>query len=89
MTSHTNEEVDERAFAMFLRQGILYFLDQDPVLRHGEVILYTSHLRQTWIQMTQQEKSLYILRAREELNRLRGDPATDLFRAALRQMNSS
>lgn len=88
MTSYTSEEVDERAFAMFLRQGILYFLDQDPVLHQGEVLLYASRLRQTWIQMSQEQKSHYVLRAREELNRLRGDPATDLFRGAMRTMNS-
>jgi hypothetical protein len=88
MTSFTTEEVDERAFAMFLRQGILYFLDQDPVLRHGDVILCASHLRQTWIQMSSQAKAHFLLRAREELNRLRGDPTSEIFRSVLRNMNS-
>ena len=88
MSSYTQEELDERAFAIFLRQGILYFLDQDSVLRQGTMIEYSHRLYQTWLQMQSGEKTAYIRRAREDLEKLRGR-ATEAFQYAMRQVTPS
>lgn len=80
---HQNE-VDERAFAIFLLEGIQFFLDQDPSLRHGCIIDYCHRLWNRWNQMSDAEKSPFVDRAVEELRRLRRYRRADIYREAMR-----
>lgn len=84
----SQDEIDERAFALFLRQGVLYFLDEDPPLQRGNVIQYSHRLYQIWIQMSQDEKSLYLRRAHQDLETLR-ERSIAVFRSAMHQVVSS
>ena len=80
---HPNE-VDERAFALFLLEGIQFYLDQDPSLRHGGIIDYCQRLWNRWTQMSDSEKAPFIDRAMEELRRLRRYRRADIYREAMR-----
>lgn len=86
MTSHdfSSTEIDERAFAIFLIEGIQYYLDQDPPLRQGSIIEYCSRLWNRWHDMTNNEKMPFRDRAIEELRRLRRYHRVDIYRAAMR-----
>lgn len=86
MTSHdfSSVEIDERAFAIFLIEGIQYFLDQDPPLRQGSIMDYCSRLWNRWHDMSNQEKMPFRDRAIEELRRLRRYHRVDIYRAAMR-----
>lgn len=77
-------EVDERAFAIFLLEGIQFFLEQDPPLRHGCIIDYCQRLWNRWTQMTDLEKTPFIDRAIDELRRLRRYRRADIYREAMR-----
>jgi hypothetical protein len=86
MTSHdfSQTEVDERAFAIFLMEGIQYYLDQDPPLREGSIIDYCSRLWNRWHQMSNNEKMPFWDRATEELRRLRRYRRADIYRTLMR-----
>lgn len=77
-------EIDERAFAIFLLEGIQFFLEQDPPLRRGSIIDYCQRLANRWNQMSDNEKSPFLIRAEEELRRLRRYRRTDIFREVMR-----
>lgn len=62
-------------------------MNQDPDLDHGSVLRYTNRLWQSWLQMSTEEKTPYVSRAREELRRLLGESRTDLFRAAILEVS--
>lgn len=86
MTSHdfSTIEIDERAFAIFLLEGIQYFLEQDPPLRHGSIIDYCNRLWNRWLQMSNNEKMPFLDRAIDELRRLRRYRRVDIYRSILR-----
>jgi hypothetical protein len=77
-------EVDERAFAIFLMEGIHYFLDQDPPLQEATIIDYCERLWRRWNHMENAEKHEFHERAREELRRLRRYHRADIYREAMR-----
>ena len=81
--SHT--EIDERAFAIFLIEGIHFFLEQDPPLRQGCIIDYCERLWQRWQQMSNSEKEPFWDRAIDELRRLRRFRRSDIYRSVLRE----
>ena len=78
-------EIDERAFAIFLMEGIQYYLDQDPPLRRDSIMDYCVRLYNRWRQMDEDEKRSFYDRAREELRRLRRYHRADIYREAMRQ----
>ncbi len=80
----THVEIDERAFAIFLMEGIQYFLDQDPPLQEGAIMTYCNRLWQRWQQMTNNEKNPFWDRAVEELRRLRRYRRADIYRSVMR-----
>ena len=86
MTSHdfSPVEIDERAFAIFLIEGIQYYLDQDPPLRQGSIMDYCGRLWNRWHDMSQNEKAPFLDRAIEELRRLRRYHRIDIYRSAMR-----
>ena len=86
LTSHdfSQTEVDERAFAIFLMEGIQYYLDQDPPLRQGSIIDYCNRLWNRWQQMSTNEKVPFWDRAVEELRRLRRYRRADIYRNIMR-----
>ena len=86
MTSHpfSQTEIDERAFGLFLMEGIQFFLDQDPPLRHGSVHEYATRLWNRWIQMSENEKAPFIDRVIEELRRINRYRHSDIYRDVLR-----
>jgi hypothetical protein len=77
-------EVDERAYAIFLVEGIQYFLDQDPPLREGSILSYCERLWNRWRQMSQSEKIPFLDRAVDELRRLRRYHRHDIYRSLIR-----
>jgi len=77
-------ELDERAFAIFLMEGIHFYLEQDPPLRRSSIIDYCMRLWNRWSNMNNEEKRPFIERAREELRRLRRYHRTDIYRDAMR-----
>ncbi len=86
MTSYDfpHSEIDERAFSIFLIEGIYYFLEQDPPLRNGSVIDYCNRLWNRWTQMSREEKTPFCDRARDELRRLRRNRRNDIYRSVIR-----
>jgi hypothetical protein len=80
----TPAEIDERAFAIFLIEGIQYYLDQDPPLRHGSIYDYCGRLWNRWIQMSENEKVPFVDRALEQLRRLRRYRRADIYRDVMR-----
>ncbi len=87
MTSNpfNQNELDERAFAIFLLEGIQYYLEEDPPMRHGSMIDYCQRLWNRWLQMSEHEKRPYLDRAAEELRRMRRFRRTDIFRSVMRE----
>jgi hypothetical protein len=85
MTSHdfSSTEIDERAFAIFLMEGIQYYLDQDPPLRQGSIMDYCSRLWNRWHDMSNNEKMPFRERAIEELRRMRRFRRADIYRSAM------
>ena len=83
MTSNSHVEIDERAFAIFLLEGIQFFLDQDPQLRRGGIIDYCHRLWNRWNQMSENEKAPFLSRAEEELRRLRRYRRADIYREVM------
>jgi hypothetical protein len=81
----THVEIDERAFSIFLIEGIRYFLEQDPPLQEGSIIHYCTRLWQRWQQMTQNEKNPFWDRAVDELRRLRRYQRADIYRSVMRE----
>ena len=77
-------EIDERAFAIFLMEGIQFYLDQDPPLRHGSIYDYCNRLWNRWNQMSDNEKAPFLDRAVEELRRLRRYRRADIYREVMR-----
>lgn len=77
-------EINERAFALFLIEGIQYFLEQDPPLRNGCIIDYCMRLWNRWSQMSDSEKAPFVDRAIEELRRLRRYRRADIYREVMR-----
>lgn len=86
MTSYdfSPSEIDERAFTIFLIEGIYFFLEQDPPLRNSSVIDYCTRLWNRWIQMSREEKAPFYDRAREEMRRLRRNRRNDIYRSVIR-----
>jgi hypothetical protein len=86
MTSYDfpHNEIDERAFSIFLIEGIHYFLEQDPPLRNASVIDYCNRLWNRWVQMSREEKIPFCDRAREELRRFRRNRRNDIYRSIIR-----
>jgi hypothetical protein len=86
MTSHPfhQTEIDERAFGLFLIEGIQFFLNQDPPLRHGSVHEYATRLWNRWIQMSENEKAPFIDRVIEELRRMHRYRHSDIYRDVMR-----
>ena len=86
MTSHdfSQVEVDERAYAIFLMEGIQYFLEQDPPLHEGSILNYCERLWGRWRQMSRNEKLPFIDRAIDELHRLRRYHRHDIYRSLMR-----
>lgn len=85
MTSsdYNSSELDERAFSVFLIEGIYFFLEQDPPLNHGSIIGYCNRLWSRWLQMSREEKETFYDRARDELRRLRRGRRNDIYRSAI------
>jgi hypothetical protein len=79
----TPAEIDERAFAIFLTEGIQYYLDQDPPLRHGSIYAYCGRLWNRWLQMSENEKTPFLDRAVEQLRRLRRYRRADIYREVM------
>ncbi len=77
-------EIDERAFAIFLIDGVRYFLDQDPPLRRMSIIDYCQRLWNRWMNMSDEEKMPFRDRAYDELRRLRRYQRADIYRMAMR-----
>jgi hypothetical protein len=90
MNSHdfTQIEIDERAYAIFLMEGIQYFLDQDPSLHQGSIQAYCSRLWNRWHDMSQNEKTPFYDRAIDELHRLRRYRRADIYRSIMRDDNN-
>lgn len=86
MTSHSyhQTEIDERAFGIFLLEGIQFFLDQDPPLRHGSLHDYATRLWNRWLQMTDNEKTPFVDRAVDELRRMRRYRHSEIYRDVMR-----
>lgn len=84
---YTQAELDERAFAIFLMEGIHYFLEQDPTLRRESIIEYCNRLWNRWQQMSNEEKYPFLERAEDELRRRRRYRRSDIYRAVLRDTN--
>jgi len=82
MTSHpfSQTEIDERAFGLFLVEGIEFFLDQDPRLRHGSVDAYATRLWNSWIQMSENDKAPFIDRVIAQLRRVHRYRYSDIYR---------
>jgi len=80
-------ELDERAFAIFLMEGIHFYLDQDPPLRRSSIIDYCMRLWNRWCNMNNDEKRPFVERAREELRRLRRYHRADIYRDAMHDDN--
>ncbi len=80
----THTEIDERAFAIFMIEGIYYYLDQDPPLQEGSIIGYCHRLWLRWQQMDRNEKTSFWDRALEELRRLRRFQRADIYRSVMR-----
>lgn len=83
--SFSHVELDERAFAIFLLEGIQFYLDQDPSLRRGAIIDYCHRLWNRWNQMSEIEKAPFIARAEDELRRLRRYRRVDIYREVIRE----
>lgn len=77
-------EINERAFAIFLMEGIQFYLDQDPPLRNGSIYDYCGRLWNRWVQMSDNEKAPFVDRAVEELRRLRRYRRADIYREVMR-----
>jgi hypothetical protein len=77
-------EIDERAFALFLMDGVRYFLDQDPPLRRMSIIDYCQRLWNRWTTMSDDEKAPFRDRAYDELRRLRRFHRADIYRMVMR-----
>ena len=81
----TNQtEVVERGFAIFLLEGIQFFLEQDLSLRNGSILDYCQRLWNRWTQMSELEKSPFVDRAIDELRRLRRYHRADIYREVMR-----
>lgn len=78
-------EIDERAFAIFMMDGVRYYLDQDPPLRRMSVIEYCQRLWNRWITMSDDEKMPFRDRAYDELRRLRRYQRADIYRMVMRE----
>ncbi len=89
MTSHdfTHSEIDERAYAIFLIEGLQYYLDQDPPLRQGSINDYCSRLWNRWHDMSDSEKIPFHDRAVDELRRLRRYRRADIYRSIMQSEN--
>lgn len=87
-TDYNYTEVDERAFILFMQDGIEYFLASDPILHHMAMIEYIQRLHRRWIQMDNQEKDPFMERARTQMRELRQQLRSEyLYRSILRHMS--
>ena len=82
--SLVHSEIDERAFAIFLLDGIYYLLQQDVQLRNEYMINFCNRLWHRWVHLPESEKDPYWDRAAEELRRLRRNSGANVFREVLR-----
>ena len=89
MTSYDYSEahVEERAFAIFLVDGLQFYLEQNPRLRHTSIHDFCNRLWSRWNdeanRMTDDEKNIFRRRAREELRRIRSLQHTTIYRSAM------
>lgn len=77
-------EMDERAFGIFLLDGLYYLLQQDIPLRHGYLIEFCNRLWMRWQQMPDSEKESYWERAADEIRRMRRNSRVDIYREVMR-----
>lgn len=64
-------EVDERAFSLYVLDGIRYFMENNPSLYQYTVIQYISRLYRAWSELPMDEKEPWLERAREQIQELR------------------
>ncbi len=69
MTSNpnTSEQLDERAFLLFLQEGLKSLLERSTALRRNDVLTYSSWLYNEWSQMSPNRKDPYVEQARMTL----------------------
>ena len=77
-------EIDERAFAIFLLDGLYYLLQQDFPFRNGYIIEFCNRLWVRWQQMSDDEKDTYWERAADEIRRMRRNSRVDIYRDIMR-----
>lgn len=82
-----HNDVDERAFSIFVIEGLHYLLQQDVPLRHGHIIDFCNRLWMRWTHLPESEKDPYWERASEELRRMRRNTRVDIYRDALRDQS--
>lgn len=89
MTSsdYSHSDVEERAFAIFLVDGVQFYLEQNPRLRHTSIHDFCNRLWTRWNdepnRMTDDEKNIFRERAREELRRFRRIQHTNIYRSVM------
>jgi hypothetical protein len=66
MTSNPNasDQLDERAFLLFLQEGLKNLLERSTALRRNDVLTFSSWLYNEWSQLSPNRKDLYIEQAR-------------------------
>jgi hypothetical protein len=66
MTSNPNatDDLDERAFLVFLQEGLKNLLERSTALRRNDVLTFSSWLYNEWSQMSLNQKDLYREQAR-------------------------
>ena len=66
MTSNpnTSDQLDERAFLLFLQEGLKNLLERSTALRRNDVLTFSSWLYNEWSQLSPNRKDLYIEQAR-------------------------
>ena len=89
MTSYDYSEahVEERAFAIFLVDGVQFYLEQNTRLRHTSIHDFCNCLWSRWNdepnRMTDDEKNIFREREREELRRFRRIQHMTIYRSAM------
>lgn len=84
---YSYSDVEERAFALFLLDGLQFYLEQNPRLRHTSIHDFCNRLWSRWNdepnRMTDDEKNVFRQRAREELQRLRRPQHIAIYRSLI------
>ena len=64
-------EIRERAFAIFLVEGLEEFLEEDQQVQDFTIMELVNHLRTAWEQMESPRRDEYIEQARDSLQTIR------------------